>query len=47
MAIEGCSRCDRFVDLDRRAEDIEYINDIPVCVDCLTEEEWDKIETDK
>lgn len=39
MAVEMCSRCDRFVDLDWHVEDIIYVNDIAVCTNCCTEEE--------
>lgn len=47
MAIVMCQRCDRVVDLDWNSEAIEWFDDEPVCDNCLTEEELDKIEEDE
>jgi len=39
MAVEVCTRCDKYVDLDWNVEEIVYINSKPVCIDCLEEDE--------
>ena len=39
MPVERCSECGRMVDLDTNVEDIEYINDKPVCIFCIEEQE--------
>lgn len=41
MSIEGCNRCHRFVDTD--FEEVEYIDGVPVCEWCLTDDEQDKL----
>jgi len=35
MAVEKCTRCDRWVDLDTNVEEMAYFNYKPVCIDCL------------
>ena len=44
MAIECCDRCGRFVDLDWDVDDIEYFDNMPICADCWTDDEWEVIE---
>lgn len=47
MAMEMCTRCDEWFDLDWKADEIVYIDDKAVCWDCLTEAEHDKIESEE
>ena len=35
MAVEKCSGCDAWVDLDTNVEGIIYLNDTPYCENCL------------
>ena len=45
MAVVRCSRCDKLVDLDWHVEEIIYIDNESVCVECASEAEiidWEK-----
>lgn len=44
MPIERCIRCGRMIDVDWHAEDIQYINNVPVCCNCWTDAERKTIE---
>jgi hypothetical protein len=46
MAFVMCIRCDKFVDLDWNVEEIIYINNNPVCLDCASEEEVEAFEAE-
>lgn len=46
MGVVMCDRCDSYIDLDWHVEDVIYINDKAICIDCATEEEVDKWEAD-
>ena len=35
MSIEHCADCNVAIDTDFRAEDIEYIDDVPYCFNCF------------
>ena len=35
MAVEKCSSCDAFIDLDVNVEGIVYLNDTPICENCI------------
>ena len=44
MGVVRCIRCDSYIDLDYHVEDVIYINNESVCVECATEEEVDTFE---
>ncbi len=46
MAVVRCERCDSYIDLDWNVEEIIYINNNAVCVECATEEEVDTFEAE-
>lgn len=46
MAMAMCCRCDKWVDLDWNVEEIEYVDNKSVCLDCLTDEELEKLEAE-
>lgn len=44
MGVVMCIRCDSFIDLDWHVEDVIYINNESVCINCATEEEVETFE---
>jgi len=41
MGVVMCSRCDALIDLDYNVENIIYVNEKEVCINCASEEEID------
>ena len=44
MAVICCNRCDRYIDLDYNVDDVVWIDNRAVCVDCLDDEEIDHVD---
>ena len=51
MAVVMCNRCDKLIDLDWFVDEVVTKDQVPsldgtifVCVDCLTDKEWQQLE---